>query len=179
MQTRATTGTDFEKQLVNKQWKRNERKPKMIWDVSGNNIFDKIKNVDYDASKFNLREDSILSKHDFVFHTDNTLTFEVKKYEMKKLKKWTLYSEPFFKVSTRSDKERVDINRYNEFVNNFFNTRKDIINRVLENISKDSLGVRCLDGFIHQRDIEYKVKVLNGWKGYKRITVMFKIKDEV
>ena len=177
MQTRATTGTDFEKQLVNKQWKRNERKPKMIWDVPGNNVFDKIKNVDYDASKFNLRGDSILSKHDFVFHTDNTLTFEVKKYEMKKLKKWTLYSEPFFKVSTRSDKERVDLNRYNEFVNNFFNTRKDIINRVLENISKDNLGVRCLDCFIPQHKLEYKVEIVKGWCNYDRITVLFRMMD--
>ena len=177
MQTRATTGTNFEKQIENGQWKRNERKPKMIWDVPGNNVFDKINNVDYDVTRFNLREDSILSKHDFVFHNDDSLTFEVKKYEMKKLKKWTLYSEPFFKVGTRSHKEKVDINRYNKFVDDFFNTRKDIINRVLENISKDSLGIRCLDGFIPQHKLEYKVEIVKGWYNYNRITILFRIKD--
>jgi hypothetical protein len=177
MQTRATTGTNFEKQIENGQWKRNERKPKMIWDVPGNNVFDKINNVDYDVTRFNLRGDSVLSKHDFVFHNDDSLTFEVKKYEMKKLKKWTLYSEPFFKVSTRSDKEKVDTNQYNKFVDDFFNVRKDIINRVLENISKDSLGVRCLDGFIPQHKLEYKVEIVKGWCNYNRITILFRIKD--
>ena len=179
MQTRATTGTDFEKQIESRQWKRNERKPKMIWDVLGNNVFDKIKNVDYDVTRFNLRGDSILSKHDFVFHNDSSLTFEVKRYEMKKLKRWTLYSEPFFKVCNNYDKERVDINLYNKFVDDFFNNRKDIINRVLDNISKDSLGVRCIDGFITQHKLEYKVEVVNGWGGYNRITILFRIKDEV
>lgn len=177
MQRRAKTGTDFEKQLESKQWKRKERKPRMIWDVPGDNVFDKMQNVNYDASKFNLREDSILSKYDFVYHNNDNLTFEVKKYEMKKLKKWTLYSEPFFKVCTNFDKQKVDVNVYNKFVNDFFNTRKDIINRVLENISKDSLGIRCLDGFIPQHKLEYKIEVIKGWADYDRITVLFRIKD--
>jgi hypothetical protein len=176
VQTRAKTGIEFEKQLENEQWKRKERKPKMIWDVPGKNVFDKMRNVNYDVSKFNLREDSVLSKYDFVSHNDDTLTFEVKRYEMKKLNKWTLYSEPFFKVCTKSGREKVEVDVYNKFVNDFFNTRKDIINRVLDNISKNILGVRCLDGFIEQHNLEYKVDVVKGWCNYNRITVFFKIK---
>ena len=42
MQTRAISGVDFENTLISNQWKKNEIKPKMIWDVDGKNIFDKI-----------------------------------------------------------------------------------------------------------------------------------------
>jgi len=178
MQTRAITGTDFEKDINSKIWIRKERKPKMIWNVSGNNVFDKMKNVNYDVYKFNLRGDSILCKYDFVFHNNETLTFEAKRYEKKQLNKWTLYSEPFFKVSTHADREKIEVDVYNKFVNDFYTNRKDIIDEVLQGISNSSLGVRCIDGFIPQHRLEYKVEVIKGWGGYDRITLLFKVKNE-
>ena len=179
MQTRATTGVDFEQSLITEQWLKSEIKPKMIWDVNGVNVFDKMKNVGYDVTKFNLSDKSIISKSDFVFFTDPTLRFEVKKYPKSKLKKWTMYSEPFFKVSSNDAANIVDINDYNKFVDEFVDKRKDIITNVINSIGEGIIGVRCLDGFIQQHELEYKIEVLKGWKGYKRITVMFKIKDVV
>lgn len=177
MQTRATTGVDFEQSLITEQWLKSEIKPKMIWDVNGVNVFDKMKNVGYDVTKFNLSDKSIISKSDFVFVTDPTLRFEVKKYPKSKLKKWTMYSEPFFKVSTNDAANIVDINDYNKFVDEFVDKRKDIITNVINSIGEGIIGVRCLDGFIQQHELEYKIEVLKGWKGYKRITIMFRIKE--
>ena len=73
--------------------------------------------------------------------------------------------------------EKIDKDTYNKFVDDFFVKRKDIINKVLENITKNTLGIRVIDGFIPQHKIEYKAEVLNGWGGYNRITIQFKLKD--
>ena len=179
MQRRATTGMDFEQSLVTKHWVKSEIKPKLIWNVSGGNVFEKMKNVGYDVNNFHLSNKSITSKSDFAFVADPTMRFEVKRYLKSQLTKWTMYSEPFFKVSTNDMTNKVDRDIYNKFVDDFMDKRKDIFEYVLNTMGEGIMGIRCLDGFIHQRDIEYKVQVLNGWKGYKRITVMFKIKDEV
>jgi hypothetical protein len=90
--------------------------------------------------------------------------------------KWTLYSEPFFKVSTREGAEQIDTETYNKFVNDFYTKRKDIINKVLDNISKNILGVRLVDEFIPQNNIEYRVEVVRGWGRYNRITIQFRVK---
>ena len=177
MQTRAITGVDFERSLVTEQWVKSEIRPKMVWEVTGRNVFDKIKNVGYDVGKFNLSEKSVISKSDFAFVNDPTLRFEVKKYTKDKLQRWTMYSEPFFKVSTNKEADTVDINVYNKFVDEFVGKRKDIITKVLNSIGDGILGIRCMDGFIQQHKLEFKVQVRKGWKGYKRITIMFRIKE--
>ena len=177
MQTRAIAGVDFENTLITEQWHKSEVKPKMIWNVSGNNVFEKIKNVGYDVTKFNLSKDSIVSKSDFVFHSDDTIRFEVKKYPKQKLKKWTMYSEPFFKVSDEVNASKVNVDEYNKFVDDFMEKRGDIVDYVLNSIGEGIIGIRCLDGFIHQDKLEYKAEVLKGWRGYKRITIMFRIKE--
>jgi hypothetical protein len=178
MQPRTRAGIDFELSLQSDLWVQNEQKPKMVWDVVGRNVFEKMKNVDYDVTKFNLCDTSVLTKYDFTFHNNKDLAFEVKRYEKSKLNKWTLYSEPFFKVSTRAELEKIDTQTYNKFVSDFFTKRKDIINKVLENISKNTLGIRVLDEFIPQHNIEYRAEILKGWGGYDRITIQFRIKDK-
>jgi hypothetical protein len=178
MQTRAITGVDFEREIESEQWIRKEVKPKMIWEGEGNNVFDKIKNVNYDVHKFNLSDKSVFNKWDFVFHSDETLAFEVKRYRVRQFNKWLMYSEPFFKVSSKKNAEVVDVEIYNKFVNDFYTHRQDIINRVLSQIGNGSSGIRCLDGFITQDKLEYKVEVVKGWGGYNRITIFCKVKDE-
>jgi hypothetical protein len=177
MQTRSITGVDFENSLVSKQWVKSEIRPKMVWNVTGKNVFDKMKNVDYDVNKFNLSEKSVINKSDFVYVSNTTLRFEVKKYTKDKLKKWTMYSEPFFKVSNDKDVNSVDVNVYNKFVDEFVTKRKDIIDKVLNSIGDGVLGIRCVDCFIPQHKLEFSMTVRKGWKGYKRITVMFRIKE--
>ena len=108
MQPRTKAGIDFELSLQSDLWVKNEHKPKMVWDVVGTNVFNKMKNVDYDVTKFNLSNTSILIKYDFTFHNNTNLAFEVKKYKKSKVTKWTLYSEPYFKVSTREGAEQID-----------------------------------------------------------------------
>ena len=176
MQTRAITGIDFENTIVKEGWIRKEVKPKMIWGVEGNNIIQKMENVEFNVEKFNLSERSQIFKSDFCNIENETLRFEIKKYSKDKLNKWTLYSEPFFKISNRETAQKIDKDIYNRFVSDFVEKRKDIINHVLDNISKGIIGVYCKDGLIPIDDLEFKIEVLEGWKGYNRISVMFKIK---
>ena len=176
-QPRARAGIDFELSLQSDLWIKNEQKPKMVWDVVGKTVFNKMKNVDYDVTKFNLSDKSILTKYDFTFHNNKNLAFEVKKYKKSKVTKWTLYSEPFFKVSTREGAEQIDTETYNKFVDDFYTKRKDIINKVLDNISKNILGIRLVDEFIPQNNIGYRVEVVKGWGGYNRITIQFRVKE--
>lgn len=177
MQTRAITGVDFENTLISEEWGKKEIKPKMIWDVVGKNIFDKMKNINYDVNQFNLSENSIISKSDFIHRTDETKKFEVKKYRVEQFNEWTLYSEPFFKVASVDQASKIDREIYNKFVHDFVNKRQDIIDRVLNEIHQGNMGIRCLDGFILQNNIEYKIEVKKGWREYNRITVMCRIKN--
>jgi hypothetical protein len=177
MQKRAITGNEFEKTLQTDQWIKREVKPKMKWSGKGRNVFNKIESVGYDVTKFNLSEESVISKSDFVFHSDDSMTFEAKKYLMSKFKNWVMYSEPFFKVSTVKHLDLVDVDKYNKFVDDFMTHRQDIIERVLNEMSQSNLGIRCIDGFISQDKLEFKaVKEKSAWMGYHRITIMVKMK---
>jgi hypothetical protein len=46
MQPRTRAGIDFELSLQSDLWVKNEHKPKMVWDVVGTNVFNKMKNVE-------------------------------------------------------------------------------------------------------------------------------------
>ena len=106
MQTRSITGVDFENSLVSKQWVKSEIRPKMVWNVTGKNVFDKMKNVHYDVNKFNLSEKSVINKSDFVYVSNTTLRFEVKKYTKNKLKKWTMYSCLLYTSPSPRDRQK-------------------------------------------------------------------------
>ena len=176
MQKRSISGGEFEKTLETNQWIKRETKPKMKWVGKGRNVFDKMMNAGYDVTKFNLSEDSVISKSDFVFHTDDTMRFEAKKYYMSKFNDWIMYSEPFFKVSTRDMLDVVDRDKYNKFVDDFMVHRQDILDRVLNDITNSNLGIRCIDGFISQDKLEFKIEKRDGWEGYNRITIVAKLK---
>jgi hypothetical protein len=177
MQTRTFSGKEFEDSLDNTIWVRKEMKPKLVWDVDGNNVIDKIKNTNFDVTKFNLSPQSSIKKSDFVYKDNPNLTFEVKKYKTNQFNSWTLYSEPFFKVANKSQLSQISQDEYNKFVDDFYEHRKDIITQVLDGIVKSNIGIRCVDGFIPQDKLEFKVEVVNNaWAGYKRITVLCRLK---
>jgi hypothetical protein len=176
MQPRAKTGRDFEVSLDTTYWVRKETKPKLIWEGDGKTIIDKIKNTGYDVMKFNLSPNSIIVKSDFHYKNNDNLTFEVKKYEIKEFNKWLMYSEPFFKIASKEQLSQITTDDYNKFVDEFYTKRQDIITEVLNKIVESNLGIRCIDGFIPQHKLEFKVKVVNGWSGYNRITIFCKIK---
>lgn len=176
MQTRTHTGKEFEDSLDSSIWVRKETKPKLIWEGEGNNTVDKIKSIGYDVMKFNLKPNSVIGKSDFVHKDNPNLTFEVKKYKIKEYNKWIMYSEPFFKIASKEQLTQITTDDYNRFVDEFFNKRQDIITEVLNKIVESNIGIRCIDGFIPQHKLEFKVEVVKGWAGYSRITVFSKIK---
>ena len=87
-----------------------------------------------------------------------------------------MYSEPFFKIASKEQLTQITTDDYNRFVDEFFNKRQDIITEVLNKIVESNIGIRCIDGFIPQHKLEFKVEVVKGWAGYSRITVFSKIK---
>ena len=176
MQKRAKTGNVFENSLDTTHWIRKETKPKLIWEGNGKNNIEKIKNSNYDVMNFNLDSNSIISKSDFQYKNNPNLTFEVKKYEIKEYDKWLMYSEPFFKIATKEQASQITTDEYNKFIDEFDTKRQDIITEVLEKIRESNLGIKCIDGFIPQHKLEFKVKVVDGWAGYKRITIFCRLK---
>jgi hypothetical protein len=90
-----------------------------------------------------------------------------------------LYSEPYFKIASRGDLNKIDKETYNEFVTDFWNYNQNtgLFLKVEKEINQLSEGIQCIDGFIPKEEIEFRtVIVKSAWKGYHRITVEFKLK---
>ena len=177
MQTRCITGIEFENEVSDKTWVRNEIRPKLIWDVEGRDNISKIKKINYDVTKFNLSPKSVLVKSDLVNINNPELTCEVKKYYIRQFNNWTMYSEPFFKIARRKQIEEISTYDYNRCVEDFYNMGQDIINKVLNSIVKSNIGIRCIDGFVPQENLEFKTDIVHSaWAGYKRITIFCRLK---
>ena len=176
MQKRSNTGTDFEKEICGEGWTRKPSSPKLKWYGKGRSVFDRMKYCEYNPKKF-LLEDSILCKYDIVSKDGEYR--EVKKYYMDKLNNWTLYSEPYFKVATKNDIKRIDVNTYNKFVDDFYeyNLGTGLFNYVVENMTGCISGVKVKDGVIPKDRLEFRTVIVDGWRGYNRITIQFKIKS--
>jgi hypothetical protein len=179
MQTRAKVGVDFEKICETDGWVRKTKSPKLKWNGKGRNNITKIKNCDLDPSLFTLSEKSELSKYD-IYNPTLDLYREVKRYQRDKLKSWIMYSEPYFKVASWSDMAKIDKDIYNKFVQDFwdFNQTTGLFDNVQKEINELSEGVQCVDGFIPKEELEFRtVIVKTAWKGYYRITIEFKLKN--
>jgi hypothetical protein len=185
-QSRNKTGVDFEKQVCeSKGWSHKSASPKINWEGRGRSNFRKIVAVGFDSTKFlpNI-EKSKFDKFDAI--TENGEKVEIKKYTKDKLENWTMYSEPIFKVATRSQMKTVvnlfgngDVEKSIEVYNNFVegivsNVGEEILNK----ITKSNIGIQCEDGFISQDDVEYRWRVRSGWKGYNRLSIEFRLKSK-
>lgn len=184
-QSRNKTGVNFEKTVCeSKGWTHKSASPRICWTGTGRSNWNKIKAVDFDPKKFlpNI-EKSKFDKYDAI--TTNGDKVEIKKYPSSKLNDWTMYSEPIFKVATRSALDivtklfgkgdyEVSVEKYNEFV-------KGIVSNVgvdiLESITKSNIGIQLEDKFIPQDELEYRWNVRSGWKGYHRLSIEFRIKQ--
>lgn len=178
MQVRAKTGTDFEKDCEIDGWKRKAKSPKIIWSGTGRNNIQKIKSFNFEPSLFKLLEASDLSKYD-IYHPVLNKYREVKRYNKSDLTHWTLYSEPYFKISTRSNLSKIDSDTYNKFIEDFwqYNQNTDLFSKMQKGITDFNDGIQCKDGFIPKEELEFRtVIVKNAWKGYHRITIEFKLK---
>jgi hypothetical protein len=108
-QTRVRTGQEFEDSISDVEWVKNPTKPSFAWTGEGRNVYERIKSVGFDAHKFYLTENSTFKKWDLISKMDSTKTADAKRYIKKKLSTWTLYSEPYFKVSTRSNLNKIGL----------------------------------------------------------------------
>jgi len=182
-QKRNRTGIDFEKQICETNgWVHKSASPKINWSGKGRSNFDKIVSVDFDSTKFlpNI-EKSKFEKYDAI--NNNGDKIELKKYNISQLSKWVMYSEPIFKVASRSAVKKVttlfgagDYEKSKIVYNNFV---KGVVNNVgeeiLDNITKSNIGIQFKDGFVSQENIEYRWKIRSGWMGYDRLSIEFRV----
>lgn len=178
MQTRAKIGVEFEKLCETDGWVRKTKSPKLKWTGNGKGNITKIKNCNFTPSLFTLTDGCDLSKYD-IYHPILKKYREVKRYKKSQLKSWTLYSEPYFKIASRGDLNKIDKETYNEFVTDFwdYNQNTGLFLKVEKEINQLSEGIQCIDGFIPKEEIDFRtVIVKSAWKGYHRITVEFKLK---
>lgn len=183
-QSRNIIGVQFENTICeSKGWKKVTKSPKIKWAGQGPCNFSKILSVNFDINKFKPMSDSTFEKYDAV--SQNGDKIEIKKYKKSKVKNWTMYSEPMFKVSTKQDLIKlVDLygqgsldlakTKYNDFVYNMFN---NIDNDIINKITKTNIGVQFEDGFLPHSKLEYRWEVCSGWRGFKRLSIMFKVRD--
>jgi hypothetical protein len=184
-QSRNKTGVDFEKRVCeSKGWTPKSVSPKLNWVGDGRSNWNKMEQIGFDPSKFvpNL-EKSKFDKYDAI--TNDGQKVEIKKYDSSKLTSWTMYSEPIFKVATRSAMKTVvnkfgkgdydkSVESYNEFVAGII---PHVGQEILDNITKSNIGIQCEDKFIPQSELEYRWNVRKGWMGYNRLSIEFKIKS--
>lgn len=184
-QSRNKTGVDFEKRVCeSKGWTHKSASPKISWSGKGRSNWSKMEQVSFDPTKFTPNvEKSKFDKYDAI-NTEGEKV-EIKKYPSSKLSSWTMYSEPIFKVATRSAMSTVvskfgkgDYNKsveaYNEFVAGIVpNVGQDI----LDGITKSNIGIQCEDRFVPQSELEYRWNVRKGWMGYNRLSIEFRIKS--
>jgi hypothetical protein len=175
VQKRAKTGTKFEQELSLNGWYRKAVSPRLKWSGVGRNNFKKIIECNYNPEEF-LLLDSLLCKYDIM---NNEGEFrEVKKYDTNKLKQWTLYSEPYFKVADRKQINIINIDNYNKFVDDFYqyNLSTGLFEKVIKGMTECITGIQFIDKFVPKEEIDFRTVVVDGWGGYKRITIQFKIK---
>lgn len=177
MQTRSFTGAKFEKTMAKQGWRLVSVSPKLQWNGVGRNNIQKIKSVGYDPKKFLITPRSFFEKYD-LFHPVSKKYREVKKYYISQIHDWTLYSEPYFKIATNSQKKFVDSKTYNNFVDDFYNLnlKSGLISNIQNEMTKLTEGIQFIDGFLPKSELEFRTTVLDGWSGYKRITIQFRKK---
>lgn len=176
MQIRAKTGLEFENKVCDKNGlRRKNSNPKICWSGDGNSVFDKIINCGFDPKKF-VPTGFKLSKYDAI--NENGSHMEIKKYGTKKMLNWNLFSEPYFKMSNKRDLNKIDKDYYNKFVDDFYeyNSGTGLFDYVVQEMTSTIDGIMTDFGFVEKDKLEFRTVILKGWRGYKRITIQFKMK---
>jgi len=183
-QARNKSGIQFEKLICEeKGWTHASKSPKIKWAGFGRNNFEKVVFLNFDATKFIPTSKSVFEKYDAI--TEKGEKIEIKKYDSKYLKDWVLYSEPIIKVTCQRDINNVtkylgngDVNLGRERYNQFISKLEPIISAdILEKITNSNIGIQLKDKFLLQSELQYRWVIKEGWAGYDRLTIEFKIKD--
>ena len=183
-QARNKSGVVFENTMCqSKGWVRVSKSPKISWSGVGRTNFEKIVSVGFNPDKFVPTSESVFDKYDAI--TDKGERVELKKYKTSKLKDWTLYSEPIFKVASREGAAAVArifgsgnmdkaIENYNQFVDGIV---KNIGQDILDKITQSNIGIQLEDGFVPQSNLEYRWRIRKGWMGFNRLSIEFRVKN--
>lgn len=177
-QARVKSGKLYEQSLTKDGWVSKPTKPTFKWGGAGRNNIDKIKNSFNDVETFCKLQNSSLRKYDIYNPTTNKYR-EIKGYNISDLTKWVLYSEPYFKVSTRSQASRITQDMYNDFLYRFADHANNIglLQHIQEQMVSSNEGILFKDGFIPQDQLEFKtILSTTEWLGYNRLQIHFKIK---
>jgi hypothetical protein len=179
MQSRVKAGKDMELFALKDGWVKQNSKPILKWRVPGKNNIEKIINSNYNPKNFSVLENVTLNKYD-IYHPIIKKYREVKSYYVQQVNKWTLYSEPYFKIATRTQLSKISTSKYNEFVEKFYQHANNtgILNFIQTQMSSSNEGILFKDGFILTDKLEFRT-ILNKeqWGGYHRIQIEFRIKD--
>ena len=179
VQARVKAGKNMEQSAQTNGWVKQSTKPKLKWRGEGKNNIDKIINSNYDPKKFSILENITLNKYDIYNPTTNKKR-EVKNYNIKEVNKWTLYSEPYFKISTRGQLSKISADKYNEFLHNFYDhaNNSGLLKFIQEQMVYSNEGIVFIDGFVPLEQLEFRTIIVDKqWKGYDRIQIQFRVRS--
>ena len=176
-QLRATSGLQYEKQFCNENpdWISDRKNPKLYYPGEGRSVHKKIKNFNYDVTKF---EPSIVSitKHDLRTIIDGRIA-EFKGYQSSKCNKPKLYCE-FFKVARRNEQYIHDVKTFNKFLDEFYthNINNGFLRTLEMGLMNSIDGIQLLDVFVPKCNLIFESKIVPGWAGFNRLSLLFHIK---
>lgn len=193
-QIRAKTGLEFEVFVREKEgFERYIKAPRIKWSGTGRNNMERLLSVGKNPKKFK----PIMSKSKFIkadARGKDGILYEIKKYNIKDLKSYKLYSEPIIKVApSRSKWGKGDpyydafesCDEYNKFIYSLTKTRwwRRYNKEILKNIYTSNSGIFSKDGFIPHSKLKFKWVINKGeygpiFDGYHRLSIIFKIKDK-
>jgi hypothetical protein len=175
IQSRVNAGKKFEKSLETNDWKIKSKSPLMRWLGKGRYNIDKLINTPVSELKLDLSKSKFV-KYD-LYNDDEKIGREAKKYFKKNCTSWKLYSEPFFKISTKIGSKKISYHKYNKLIEDFYkhNLNNGLFDVVLKNITETSDGILVEDGFIPKNEIEFRTILLpEKWGNYHRITIQWR-----
>jgi len=179
IQSRVGAGKAMELIALKDGWIKASTKPKLKWRVQGKNNIDKIIKSNYNPKEFSILENITLNKYD-IYNPKTKKQREVKSYYMSEVNKWTLYSEPYFKVATRGQLNNITPEVYNDFLQRFYNHANitGLLKFIQEQMISSNEGIVFKDGFTPKEQLEFRtILVDKQWKGYNRIQIQFRINN--
>jgi len=195
VQKRVKTGKEFEEYICRLYGlSRHMKRPRLHWNGEGRNNVNKIISLNKNPEEFKV----ILSESKFIksdaIDKDGNL-YEIKKYSKNQLNKYRLYSEPIIKVAPSRSKWGTgdpffdnfkSAVEYNNFIISLMDTKwwKQYHQIILDSIIYSNRGIYCKDGFLCHDKLEFKWVINKGeygpiFDGYYRLSIVFKIKDDV
>lgn len=179
VQSRVKVGKDMELSTLKEGWEKKSSKPKLKWRIEGRNNIEKIINSNFDEKKFSVLENVVLNKYD-IFHPKTKKLREVKSYFISEIKNWTLYSEPYFAIKTRSQLTKITTELYNNFIEKFYTYANEtgLLKFIQEQMICSNDGILFKDGFVEKENLEFRTVISKSqWAGYHRIQIQFRKKN--